>query len=586
MMKTKNYFPLLLLAAACGLTAACSDDNEGIIGDGGPLPPASLPVTPPTIGQDVLFTCDFQAVTDSSKWVMWDVDRLTPSAAMQQLGFEVGKPWLLMLKDSTASTNLYAGSTSSYTPAGQAEDWLVTKAAIAVPDSGYVLTWNSQALDPTRRDGIKVLVSTTGNTPDDFTEAPVFEVEEEEAGATENTYGEWASHAVSLNAYARQSIYVAFVNGSYDKSVLLLDDVQVSLKHYASLETLVVDRTTEGQVTVSAVLTAVEQEIRGFNAFFMVDSTSQFGQAFPDVVIQPGESYTFTLDAPMELGDTYGYTGYRLWVEFGGLTEVHDGSVAHLAFEPMHKVVIEEGTGQWCGYCPMGILSFEYLKEIYPDQFIGIAVHNNDNMMVDEYDAGLHFSQFPLGYANRVVTCQPMTGNYELTGADTFHDAFVSELAKIPEAEVRLADVSMDADSVVSMTSNVRFAMSAESDDYRLAYVVMSNGYVAPGSQANYLYSADYETFGKFGKDGEWGQQYFEGYPYDDVACCIEPSFGGATGVIPASPVPGETYTHDFSIDLTQCSNIAEGVGLELVVMLIDGADGSIVNADKYVIAE
>ena len=441
MMKTKNYFPLLLLAAACGLTAACSDDNEGIIGDGGPLPPASLPVTPPTIGQDVLFTCDFQAVTDSSKWVMWDVDRLTPSAAMQQLGFEVGKPWLLMLKDSTASTNLYAGSTSSYTPAGQAEDWLVTKAAIAVPDSGYVLTWNSQALDPTRRDGIKVLVSTTGNTPDDFTEAPVFEVEEEEAGATENTYGEWASHADSLNAYAGQSIYVAFVNGSYDKSVLLLDDVQVSLKHYASLETLVVDRTTEGQVTVSAVLTAVEQEIRGFNAFFMVDSTSQFGQAFPDVVIQPGESYTFTLDAPMELGDTYGYTGYRLWVEFGGLTEVHDGSVAHLAFEPMHKVVIEEGTGQWCGYCPMGILSFEYLKEIYPDQFIGIAVHNNDNMMVDEYDAGLHFSQFPLGYANRVVTCQPMTGNYELTANDGN-----SESALLYSASNAIAPVPITAD--------------------------------------------------------------------------------------------------------------------------------------------
>ncbi|HIT82635.1 MAG TPA: choice-of-anchor J domain-containing protein [Candidatus Avibacteroides faecavium] len=585
-MKLKSYFPLLMLAAACGLAASCSDDDEVFIDDGGTPPPSSLPVTPPVVGADVLFTCDFQATTDADKWVTWDVDGLTPSNSMLTVGFEAGTPWLFRLRDSYLTTNYYAGSTSSYNPAGQADDWLVTKDAIAVPDSGYVLAWNSQALDLTLRDGLKVFVSTTGNNPEDFTDAPVFEVEEEEAGATENADGEWASHAVSLNAYAGQSIYVAFVNQSNDKSIILLDDVLVSLKRYVSLQSLVVDRTTEGEVTVSGVVTALDEEVRGFNAYFMVDSLNQFGQAFPDVVLQPGEGYTFTLDVPMELAPAGDYTDYQLWVDCNGVSEVLAGSVAHLAFEPMHKVVIEEGTGQWCGYCPMGILSFEYLKEIYPDQFIGIAVHNNDNMMVDEYDAGLHFSQFPLGYANRAVTCQPMTGNYELTGADTFHDAFVSELAKIPEAEVRLADVSMDADSVVSMTSNVRFAMSAESDDYRLAYVVMSNGYVAPGSQANYLYSADYETFGKFGKDGEWGQQYFEGYPYDDVACCIEPSFGGATGVIPASPVPGETYTHDFSIDLTQCSNIAEGVGLELVVMLIDGADGSIVNADKYVIAE
>lgn len=585
-MKAKNYFPLLLLAAACGLAASCSDDNEDLTGDTGLQPPASLPVTPPVTGDDVLFSCGFQELSDSAKWVMWDVDGLTPTAMMLSVGFRSGTPWLLRMRDTYESTNYYAGSTSAYTPAGQADDWLVTRDAIVVPTAGYTLSWNSQAYDPSARDGLKVLVSTTGNTPEDFTDAPVFEVAEEESGATENADGEWVSHRVSLNDYAGQSIWVAFVNQSYDKSIILLDDVQVSLKRYVTLQSLVVDRSTDDAVTVSGVVTALDDEVRGFNAYFMVDSTNQFGQAFDDVVLQPGEDYTFTLDVPMSLGDLGGYTDYQFWVECNGMPEVVGGSVAHLAFEPMHKVVVEEGTGQWCGFCPLGILAFEYLKEQYPDQFVGIAVHNNDNMMVSEYNAGLYFSEFPMGKVNRTVDCQPMADDYQLTGTGTFHDTFVGELAKIPEAEVRLADVTVDADSVVSMTSNVRFAMNAESDDYRLAYVVMSNGYVAPGSQANYLYNGNYETFGQFGPGGEWGQQYFEGYPYDDVACCIEPSFGGATGVIPASPVLGETYTHDFSIDLKDCQNIAEGVGLELVVMLIDGADGSIVNADKYVIAE
>ena len=42
---------------------------------------------------------------------------------------------------------------------------------------------------------------------------------------------------------------------------------------------------------------------------------------------------------------------------------------------PHRKIVVEEYTAMWCGYCPRGIALMENLAKTYPDDFIGIAVH-------------------------------------------------------------------------------------------------------------------------------------------------------------------------------------------------------------------
>ena len=43
------------------------------------------------------------------------------------------------------------------------------------------------------------------------------------------------------------------------------------------------------------------------------------------------------------------------------------------------KVVMEEGTGTWCGYCPEGMATILRMKEKYPDNFIAVAIHDDDD---------------------------------------------------------------------------------------------------------------------------------------------------------------------------------------------------------------
>ena len=49
------------------------------------------------------------------------------------------------------------------------------------------------------------------------------------------------------------------------------------------------------------------------------------------------------------------------------------------------KVVVEDFTGMWCGWCPRGIAAMEYMQKHYPESFIGIAAHDGDVLSTPDY---------------------------------------------------------------------------------------------------------------------------------------------------------------------------------------------------------
>ena len=53
---------------------------------------------------------------------------------------------------------------------------------------------------------------------------------------------------------------------------------------------------------------------------------------------------------------------------------------------PVQRLVVEEGTGTWCQFCPKGIVGLRKASEAYPNHFIGIAIHRSDNLVTNTYD--------------------------------------------------------------------------------------------------------------------------------------------------------------------------------------------------------
>ncbi|MFI5202435.1 MAG: hypothetical protein ACHQNE_08605, partial [Candidatus Kapaibacterium sp.] len=41
------------------------------------------------------------------------------------------------------------------------------------------------------------------------------------------------------------------------------------------------------------------------------------------------------------------------------------------------RVMLEEFTGAWCGWCPRGALAIQQIKEGYPGQIFAVSFHND-----------------------------------------------------------------------------------------------------------------------------------------------------------------------------------------------------------------
>lgn len=77
------------------------------------------------------------------------------------------------------------------------------------------------------------------------------------------------------------------------------------------------------------------------------------------------------------------------------------GSSTISAQTPIKRVLVEEGTGAWCGYCPRGATTLLNTIDKYPDKVIGVAVHNADGMTIPEEAA--YSSAYMNGFPNMTI---------------------------------------------------------------------------------------------------------------------------------------------------------------------------------------
>jgi hypothetical protein len=149
-------------------------------------------------------------------WTVIDVDGHTPDAAVSFV-----TDAHVVTDQFEPGMNFGAYSTSWYTPAAQADDWLVTPQIVL--GAASMLSWEAWAPDATFADGYEVRISTGMPTVMDFmVDPPLFTIANED--------DVFAPHAVDLAAagYASEAVYLAFRNDSNDDFILVIDDVQVT----------------------------------------------------------------------------------------------------------------------------------------------------------------------------------------------------------------------------------------------------------------------------------------------------------------------------------------------------------------------
>ena len=523
--------------------------------------------------QTVVHQCDFNSGIPSD-YAVYDLDAQTHHYTMVQAGIDQGVAWT-DLREKGSSGNRYAASTSKYkgNEVRPADDWLVTP-RMRIMSADAVISWRAQSLceNSKKGDTYEVRVSTSGNRPEDFVDEPVALVEQE-------TVNQWTLREADLGRYAGQDVYIAFVNRSEMCEILAIDDICVKSGHGAYEVRSAMQEYVFGSETQHLAGVLHSNTLDGITSFTACCKVNgkEYRREYTGVNVNAGEDFYFEFEESFEVpyGDTL---RYQIWADVEGYRA--DTLTTHLVtmlFDAKRRTVFEEGTGMWCGYCPLGIIAIDRLKEKYPDDFIPIAVHYDDALEVDGYSRELYFSSFPIAWVNRKYETVPMVlvetenGMDYTMGSGGFETALLDEQAKRTFAEVH-PQASM-SDQEVTVEVETRFAVSRQGVDFRLAFVVVEDHVEGDKFyQANYLnMMPDYSLDGFNEMD-----DYIRPFVFQDVARDVAGNYKG----IPASTMievkAGETYRfrHTFTVD-----NVSDPANARVVVMLLDYATGHVVNA-------
>ncbi len=516
-----------------------------------------------------------------TEMLTYDLDGQTLHYTMIQAGFKQGQAWIDKREDK--SENRYAASACRYKEIegetlDASDDWLVMP-AVWVRDEDATLSWRGASISAKlgTASGYKVCISTVGDKPEDFFSVPVFET-------TEESINSWTQHSLSLKDYVGQRIYIAFVNNSTTGEILGIDDIEVTGSK--GLCDLVVDSDRyifeHNDLTIKGYVEACSDEVITDVTIKCISSEGEVEASYGSLALSRGEKFTFEL--PNVLRIDYGQTlHYQVIAVINNVVTTDPISCTATALmHKLHKnIVVEEATGMWCAYCPSGIVAMEELEKKYPDTFIGLALHYNDQLGVDDYVMDLSFPDgFPTGWINRKHYTIPMVETEQdgkvvyttLNGG--FETYFIQEMQVPAIADVRLSSSEL-VGGAIDVSAEISFAANINQANMRVAYVIVENNVSDP----NY-----FQVNGYSGKDVEIGgfedlSKEIHDIKFQHVVRGIYDDWQGVEGSVPTKIDAGETYIHNYSIALpTTIKNIAE---TEVVCMLIDITTGEIINAAK-----
>lgn len=302
-------------------------------------------------------------------------------------------------------------------------------------------------------------------------------------------------------------------------------------------------------------------------------------------------SIPYTLEFPFE--GVSGEGSHKLYVtideingEPNSITEPYEVDVIISSFIPVHRPLVEEYTGLWCGWCPRGFYGMEKIAETFGDSQVSICYHNNSqgsDPMTVTTSYPMSVSGFPNASVDRQALVDPWYGSVQSIDFGIGQD--VENAIKQPT----IADINVTANfegDNVEIDSEVQFLIDKDYANYQIGYVLVCNGLSNDSwAQTNYfpMYKSDY-----IGTPLEpltqWSSRQY-GLVFNDVAVDVN-GMRGVAGSLPTTIKFMEKYNHHYSYNISGNRLIQNRSNLVVTAFIIDKSTGKIVNANKFSLYE
>ncbi|MDB4059034.1 Omp28-related outer membrane protein [bacterium] len=217
--------------------------------------------------------------------------------------------------------------------------------------------------------------------------------------------------------------------------------------------------------------------------------------------------------------------------------------------EPINKVIVEDYTGTWCGYCPPVANAIYELKEVY-DNIISVGIHNNDELTIDQESdlrSELGISGFPSARLNRTIL---WLDPYQF-----------SEVNSLLSEENNVAISINSTIENVELGVSLRIVSNVELVNHKLVIYLVESNLIY--DQANYFNYVEDSYFYNLGNP-------IENYSHQDV---LRKSITNISGNILEVIQPLTDYKFNFNMELNP-DFVVEN--LAIVAIVVDSNNNAI----------
>ena len=247
---------------------------------------------------------------------------------------------------------------------------------------------------------------------------------------------------------------------------------------------------------------------------------------------------------------------------------------------PKRRVVVEDYTAMWCGYCPRGIALVENLANTYADDFIGIVIHSSDPLRCQDYDAK--------AYEDRSRPSLWMNRNRKLAYYIA-REEFESERSAGADMDVDVTAVWDELKNNITVTPSVTFCVNKEEAPYGFTYVLTEDGMSDPSWVQSNNFSQDTNELGISKELDKFIKAPFNvrNLVNNFVAIAAEGVGKPLMGHIKAPIKADQTQSHSYVFkNVSSKPIIRDKAKLKVCVLLINTQTKRIENAAKCSIAD
>lgn len=327
-------------------------------------------------------------------------------------------------------------------------------------------------------------------------------------------------------------------------------------------------------------------------------ATATYDATF-DPALQPGQGSMVTI-AGVQTSEDRAEMPLEAWVSAVNGKALTDATHLSAIFPCSNslferRLVVEEGTGTWCGNCPVGYVGLETMAANHPDgSYIGIAIHDATANTREPMQCPKSYidlvSAYMTGYPSCLINRDPAIGvvqpdknNLEMAYAD---------IHGVAKQGVTVYESQLLENGNIRVKAGMRSAVDIASSPLLLSLVITEDN-VGPYTQTNYFLD---RPSGGLTDDFEEGGKYGVANPqliYNDVARHLEGTWGIA-GSLPADIEKEKLYLYETELTpayfkaadpenprSTDEPGIENTDNLHVIALLLDTSDFHIVNADK-----